>query len=135
MRVLAVALALVIFLPVWAQDQIDYDQDTTVLAFKEMVFPPPARGTHMQGVVTIRVQFDDQGKVISASAISGPRALIPLTVANVKEWRFKPNASKTAVIVYKFTIIEGECASLDHMFVFQPPNLANVIACPIPLNP
>lgn len=117
------------------QDETTYDQDIHVLGYKELPYPPIARSARIQGTVVIRVRVDDKGKVTNATAISGNKVLILVTLDNVKEWLFKPNASKTAVVIYRFTILDGECDSLSRIFIFHAPNVADVVTCPSETNP
>jgi TonB family protein len=116
------------------QDQTLGDKDVHVLDFEDMPYPPIARAAHVQGTVVVRVKLDDSGKVVDAAAISGPQLLILDVLTNVKKWVFKPNASKTAVIVYNFTILDGRCKSLSRLFVLQGTNIATVITCPSPTS-
>jgi hypothetical protein len=61
-------------------------------------------------------------------AISGQDVLIPVCLANVKRWRFQPNAENAAVIVYNFRMIEGSSKSGASQFIFQGPNFATITA-------
>jgi TonB family protein len=94
--------------------------------FEDLVYPLAARLAHVQGVVVVRVQLDDGGRVTTAAAISGPKALISDSITNARKWRFQPNLEKTAVIVYSFRF-EGlcnlPCSSQSH---YEPPNFVTV---------
>jgi TonB family protein len=110
------------------------DRDVKVDSFQELIYPPLARNAHIQGTVVVRVKLDHQGRVAEAVAISGPELLILDCITNVKKWRFEPNASETAVIVYNFTILEGRCNSDSSLFILQGANLATIITCPPKIN-
>lgn len=50
-----------------------------------MTYPLAARRGNVQGVVVVRATLDSDGRVVSASAISGPKLLIADVLANVKK--------------------------------------------------
>jgi hypothetical protein len=83
-----------------------------------------------EGSVVVRAKFDEQGKVISAFAVSGPRVLVGPSVENIKKWRFRPNPESPAnvvVIIYDFRI-EGYCVTspCPSLFTFRPRNTARI---------
>ena|ERR1700732_4307361 len=118
------------------QDQIITDKgDVNVVRFEEMEYPHLAYYTHLQGPVAVRVKLDEQGKVSEAVAISGLPLLASPSVENVKKWLFKPNASKTALIIYNYKILEGRCNRDSSLFILQGANVATVLACPPLVNP
>jgi hypothetical protein len=99
-----------------------------------------AQVAHIRGMVVVRVKLDESGKVISSVAVSGPKVLIPDTLANAKKWRFEPNAAKSAVIIYEFVIPEGVCdpnekSGQDDLFIFRKPNIASISSCPVIAQP
>ena len=107
-----------------------YDNDVNVTSFEEMRYPSMARQAHIQGVVVVQVTLDEGGKVKSANAISGAKLLIPDSVSNANQWRFRPNANKSAVIIYEFRLTDGRCnPETSHMFIFRAPNIVSVIGC------
>jgi len=110
------------------------DQEIRVVDFKELIYSPLARNAQIQGVVVIRVKLDDQGKVTEAVAISGPEIFYLDCLSNVKNWRFKPNPKKTAVVIYDFKILEGRCNSDSSLFVLQGSNIATILVCPPRVN-
>jgi len=112
------------------QDQTVNDEDITVTSFEGMGYPVVARVGNREGVVVVRVKLDHEGKVVCATAVSGYKALIRDSLANARKWRFRPNAGKTAVIIYEFRLAEGECGPPpNQLFVFREPNIASVVAC------
>ena len=66
---------------------------------------------------------------MNASAVSGSGALIPDTLANLKRWRFRPNAQRAVVVVHNF---EFPCPGLNYeskdqrQFVLEAPNFATI---------
>ena len=116
------------------QGDVPKDDDLAVVDFKDMQYPIPAQIGHVQGAVVVQVKLDEHGGVSDAQAISGPVALALAAVNNVKKWRFRPNARKSAVIVYNFVFLEGRCESHGSLFVLQPSNLATVIGCSAAVN-
>ena|ERR1700674_2990211 len=110
------------------------DEDVKVGHFEDMKYPPAARLAPAQGAVVVKVRLDDEGSVVESSAISGAKYLIPDCLANSKKWRFQPNASKSAVIIYNFRIINGLCNSVTSQFTFQPPNFVSVTSCESPVQ-
>ena len=111
------------------------DRDTAVVTFEDVEYLRPALNAHIQGTVVVQVRFDDRGKVLNADAISGPWELIQTSLDNVKKWTFKPNNSKTAVIVYNYKILDGRCNRNSSLFILEGKNVATILACPPVANP
>ena len=106
------------------------DKDATVISFEDMPYPLLACVSSLQGVVVVRASLDQDGKVLSAKAISGPDLLAKDALANIRKWHFDPNGNKTAIVVYEFRLIEGECGGTrGQLFVFRQPNQALVVGC------
>ncbi len=109
-----------------AQEPPVFDETIKPIYFEPLRYPLTARISHIQGVVVVRVTLNSEGKVLSATPISGPKALISDCIANSRKWRFEPTAEKMAVIVYEFRIdgfCQLPCAS---QFSFRPPNAARI---------
>jgi hypothetical protein len=122
----ACALILSCTLFAGAQDSLVLDDTMKPLYFETLAYPLTARITHTQGVVVIRAKLDDDGKVVSATAISGAKDLISDSLSNSKQWLFQPNANKSVILVYQFKI-EGLCKlPCPSHFTFSPPNLATI---------
>ncbi len=122
------------------QDKTVEDEDIVVTSYTAMSYPRMAQVSHILGMVVVRVELDDAGKVVSSTAVSGSRVLIPDSLANAKKWRFQPNAKKNAVIIYDFRLAEGMCdpnesESQNRIFVFRKPNIASITACPSSVQP
>jgi hypothetical protein len=117
------------------QNETVKDEEIVVASFAEMNYPLPARLTHTQGIVVVRVKLDETGKVVSSEAISGAKTLIPDSLSNSNKWRFQAGPSKTAVIIYEFWI-EGSCYSgMNGHFVFRQPNIASITGCELAAQP
>jgi TonB family protein len=109
------------------KEDIVHDEDIKVADFVELEYPRLAQSMRIQGVVVVRAQLDDRGNVISSTAISGSKELIPACVENVKKWHFRPTSAKTAIIVYRFHRDENFCTDPCHsLFLFQPPNFVSI---------
>jgi hypothetical protein len=126
MRISVGVLLLTGALSLAGQDQPILNEDVGILGFAVLTYPVVARATHAEGAVVVRVKVDSDGKVASATAISGPKLLIPDCVSNAKKWVFKPEKSRDVVIVYIFKF-EGLCfSSCPSSFHFSPPNVATI---------
>jgi TonB family protein len=116
------------------QEQSVNDKDIEVISFQEMAYPALAHQARIGGTVVIRVRLDDKGNVTEATAISGALIITASALANVKTWTFRPNAAKSAVVVYEFRIFDGRCKGNPSLFVLQGANRAVVMTCPPALN-
>jgi protein TonB len=73
------------------------------------VYPDIARKTHTTGRVVVEVTIDEQGKVVKATAQSGPLMLRDEAVKAAMKWQFKPasvggtNVPSTTQITIVFT--------------------------------
>jgi hypothetical protein len=89
----------------------------------------------VQGIVVVKVKFEEDGRVSSAFAISGNKALIPDTLSNARKWRFAPNSQKSVVIVYDFRLTDGACHDNSHsLFQLIHQNFASITACNAVIN-
>ena len=112
------------------QEQTVSDEDVSVSFFEDMPYPALARAAHREGVVVVKISLDDKGSVESAKAVSGSKMLVPDSLVNIRKWRFRPNPSKTAVVIYDFHLLEGKCdAGRKGLFVLREPNIAEVTTC------
>jgi TonB family protein len=73
-------------------------------------YPAIARAARASGVVTVQIVVDEDGKVISASAVSGHPLLQQAAVAAARQARFSPTllsgqpVKVTGVITYNFVL-------------------------------
>ena len=124
------SLALAVGCPSAQQSQPVDDETISVSSFEEMHYPALARAARRESTVVVEVKLDGDGSVVSARAISGSKMLIPDTLSDVRKWRFHPNSSKTAVIIYEFHLVGGQCdLGRSGLFVFNKPNVATITAC------
>ena len=71
-------------------------------------YPPIAKAAHASGIVNVQVTIDENGNVISASAVSGHPLLQPSAVAAARQAKFSQTklsgqpVKVTGVIVYNF---------------------------------
>jgi len=72
------------------------------------VYPPIAKAAHASGTVNVQITIDENGNVISASAVSGHPLLQPSAVAAARQAKFSPTklsgqpVKVTGVLVYNF---------------------------------
>lgn len=106
------------------EESIIFNENMKLVFFETVVYPLTARLQRVQGTVVVRVTLDNDGRVVTAMAISGAKTLISECVANAKKWRFRPNAEKAAIVIYQFKI-EGLCnLPCSSQFRLEPPNMA-----------
>jgi hypothetical protein len=102
------------------------------VSYEHLVYPMLARQAQIQGTVVVKAKLDRQGKVLEATAISGPRLLIGVSLTNIKGWQFYQNPEKpltVVVILYDFRL-EGFCVSggCDSLMTFRPRNTVVITA-------
>jgi protein TonB len=56
----------------------------------EPTYPPLAKAARVMGSVVVEVTIDENGNVISASAVSGHPLLKDAAVAAARGWKFQP---------------------------------------------
>ncbi len=117
------------------QNETISDKDMRIIDYQDFDYPAIAILAHVQGVVVVRLKLNDQGRVLSAEAISGADVLVRDCVANAKKWKFWPNAKKMAVIIYIFKMPQAACGSVSSFFMFQGVNSVTVTACPPTIEP
>jgi hypothetical protein len=104
------------------QEETVNDEGISVSHFEEMPYSALAYAARRESMVVVQVKLDDDGKVVSARAISGSNMLIPDTLSNIRKWRFHPNSNKTAVVIYAFHLVEGKCdLGKTGLFVLRQP--------------
>lgn len=120
---------------VGGQEQSTDDKNIQVTTFRDLAYPSLARVAGLQGTVVVRVSLDDEGKVVEAATISGSPLLAIDSIANVKTWTFRPNATNSAIIIYNFVILPGICSDrAGSLFVLQGRNVATILTCRAPVN-
>lgn len=95
-----------------------------VLSFETLNYPIAARVKHVEGIVVVRAEYDETGRVRSAEALSGLKELVSESVGNARKWRFRVTTAGSCIIVYQFRI-DGLCnLPCPSHFIVRPPNLA-----------
>ena len=101
--------------------------------FEKPVYPSIAVSAHVRGAVVIEVSIDEQGRVVDASVLSGPRLLKDFAVQAVRKWTFFRSAGPKEIVVVAFAQDSRACTkdgfNKDVVELTQP-NLALVTACP-----
>jgi protein TonB len=64
--------------------------DASVIRSPKPVYPPAARANGVAGKVEVQVVISEAGRVINATAISGPMMLRPAAAAAATQWVFNP---------------------------------------------
>jgi TonB family protein len=83
----------------------------TALSLPSPVYPDAAKRSRTSGVVTVEVVLDETGKVVSATASSGPTMLRDAAVQAALKARFSPTklsgqpVKVSGVINYKFALV------------------------------
>ncbi len=91
-------------------DEIVIPVRAEVITKVQPVYPLLARTQRISGTVELDVEINDQGNVVSATAISGPELLRSAAEEAVKQWKFKPasfngvNMSSRARISVAFNV-------------------------------
>lgn len=113
------------------QPEIINDKDINVVQFEELKYPAIAEYAPFEsdGVEVFLVSLDDQGKVVQVEVLFGNNVLVPDCLANLKKWRFQPNASKRAIVVYNLKQSSGTCKTASSVFTLRLPNLVTVTGC------
>lgn len=80
------------------------------ISLPKPVYPPAAKAAHASGTVVVQVTVDEEGKVISAKAVSGHPLLQASAEAAARQARFSPTklsgkpVKVTGVITYNFEL-------------------------------
>jgi len=97
--------------------------------FVDLVYPAEALAARVTGMIVVRATTDTAGRVVEAEALSGPAALRPAVVANLRQWKLAPG-QRTDIMVYRFEIDYGACNDDSRsLFRLMQPNFAVVTAC------
>lgn len=83
------------------------DQATQPLAVhvESLAYPDLARATQIQGVVDVEIEINSEGKVSSASAISGHPLLKQSAEKNIRSWRFDTSSSDIRWLTVRYQFI------------------------------
>lgn len=89
------------------------------LSKPEPIYPEVAKSAMVQGTVTVQIVVDEEGKVISASAVSGHPLLQQAAVKAARLARFAPTllsgqpVKVSGVLTYKFVLRDGSIATAN----------------------
>jgi periplasmic protein TonB len=64
--------------------------DASVIRSPKPVYPPAAKAMGATGKVEVQVVISESGRVVNATAISGPMILRPAAAAAASQWVFNP---------------------------------------------
>jgi protein TonB len=64
--------------------------DPKLISSTRVAYPATAKQTNVQGTVTVSANIDENGKVVSAKALSGPLLLREAALDSVKQWKYSP---------------------------------------------
>jgi TonB family protein len=76
--------------PPLSQQSLGKLMDASVIRSPKPVYPPAAKAMGAKGKVEVQVVISESGRVISATAISGPMILRPAAAATASQWVFNP---------------------------------------------
>jgi protein TonB len=68
------------------------------------VYPPLAKQTRVQGVVTIDAVIDTEGNVVEMRVVSGHPLLISAALETVKQWKYEPTYLNDQPIAVKLIV-------------------------------
>ncbi len=83
----------------------------TAISLPQPVYPEPARKMRTSGIVTVEVILDETGKVVSATATSGPTILRDAAIQAALKAKFSPTklsgqpVKVSGIINYKFALM------------------------------
>jgi TonB family protein len=76
--------------PLRSQQNSGKLMDASIIRSPKPVYPPAARANGVVGKVEVQVVISEAGRVINATAISGPMMLRPAAAAAATQWVFNP---------------------------------------------
>lgn len=65
-------------------------REPKLISSTRAIYPATARGSNIQGSVTVSASIDANGKVVAAKALSGPILLRQAAVDSVSQWKYSP---------------------------------------------
>ena len=109
-------------------------ENTCVLHLESPKYSRLARFARAQGDVPVEVRISRDGRVVSATALSGLPILQDAAVTNVRKWVFSSGAERTLQILYQFKL-QGAAADFDIPEIsYDLPNKILIVASPPPPN-
>lgn len=85
---------------------VDQPTQPSAVHVESLAYPDVARAAQIQGVVEVEIEINSQGKVSSASAISGHPLLKQSAEKNIRSWRFDTSSSdiRRLTVTYEFIL-------------------------------
>jgi Gram-negative bacterial TonB protein C-terminal len=117
------------------QQQTIFDKDIQVLKLTNPVYPAIAHTAHIEGVVVVRVSLDDKGSVTDATALSGPKFLIPASIDSAKASQYKRNPERAVIMVYRYVFSAPAREPNHDLVVLYRPNFVTIRAGYVPIEP
>jgi protein TonB len=84
--------------------------NSQAISLPKPIYPQMAKQIHVQGLVNVQVLIDENGRVVSAKAVSGHPLLIPEAQKAALQARFSPTmineqpVKVSGVITYNFVM-------------------------------
>lgn len=69
---------------------------------ESLAYPDVARAAQIQGTVDVEIEIDSQGKVLSASSISGHPALKQAAEKNIRTWKFDASSAESSRLTVRY---------------------------------
>ncbi len=67
-----------------------FGQPAILLTQVPPVYPPPAKANRIEGVVSLRLRIDKEGRVAKIDVMKGDPNLVQAAVDAARQWRYKP---------------------------------------------
>ena len=72
------------------QSELSASPNLRIVKQTAPVYPPIAKAAHVSGQVELQIEIAEDGRVISANAVSGPPMLVSSAQECVKQWVYEP---------------------------------------------
>jgi TonB family protein len=106
----------------------DHVSRTTIVVPR---YPPLALMAGLQGSVTVEVEVDTDGKVISAKANGSDPILQRATEENIRQWSFEPTpGSPRHAVIYNYRIVGERVQSSCPIVIFNLPDRVEISTRP-----
>ncbi len=66
-------------------------REPKLISSARLLYPAAAKQSHIEGNVTVSANIDENGKVVGATALSGPMLLRQAAVDSVTQWKYSPS--------------------------------------------
>jgi protein TonB len=79
-------------------------RDPQLISSTRLVYPAGARQAGVQGIVAVSANIDENGKVVSAKATTGPMLLREAAAESVRQWKYSPGLSDGKPVAAHVTV-------------------------------